>query len=227
MNNLSTFSSDQAPGKLQKGSRLLRLWYRMTSPPEPDESAPFEERELFRRGRTGSQISIFLFILVLISYPAALTGPHNPLLIIILTVDLFGLTLAMLLNRSKKVTVAGIVVVLCMTVSPIVDILTIPGGVNTSALTVFVLLVLPLMCAVSFLSPWWVFPIAAINSLFALYALLIMPSSGELHEVLKVGFPGIFTPILLSQAIVSIVSFLWVRGSAGSRHSWRGSSAAR
>ncbi len=55
--------------------------------------------------------------------------------------------------------------------------------------------------------------VATGNSLFTLYALQLVPSSGELHEVLTVAFPGIFTPILLSQWIVSIVGFLWVRGA--------------
>jgi hypothetical protein len=69
------------------------------------------------------------------------------------------------------------------------------------------------MCAVSFLPPWWVFVVAAGNCLFTLYVLRFMPTTGELHEVLKVAFPGIFTPIVLGQGIVSIVAFLWVRGA--------------
>jgi len=191
---------------------MLQLWYRIASPPEPDASAPFEERELFRRGRTGSQISIFLFILLLISYPAAFAG-SNSLLIAILTIDLFILTLAMVLNRFRRVSIAGIMVVLCFTASPTVNILTTPGGVNTSALPIFGLLVLPLMCAVSFLPPWWVFVVGAGNCLFTVSVLKFMPSSGDLHEVLKVAFPGIVTPILLGQGIVSIVAYLWVRGA--------------
>jgi hypothetical protein len=146
------------------------------------------------------------------SYPAAFAG-SNSLLIAILTIDLFILTLAMALNRLRRVSIAGIMVVLCFTASPTVNILTTPGGVNTGALPVFGLLVLPLMCAVSFLPPWWVFVVAAGNCLFTLFVLMFMPSSGELHEILKVAFPGIVTPILLSQGIVSIVAFLWVRGA--------------
>ncbi len=194
------------------GAQILQLWYRIASPPEPDDSAPFEERELFRRGRTGSQISIVLFILLFISYPAAFAG-SNSLLIAILTIDLFILTLAMALNRLRRVNIAGIMVVLIFTASPTLNILTTPGGVNTSALPIFGLLVLPLMCAVSFLPPWWVFVVGAGNCLFTLYVLNFMPSSGELHEVLKVAFPGIVTPILLGQGIVAIVAFLWVSGA--------------
>lgn len=212
MGNFSTFSSNIAQEKRQKGPRLLRLWYRMTSPPEPDESAPFEERELFRRGRTGSQISIVLFILFFITYPIAFSKADS-LLIAILTINLFMLAFAMVLNRLKKVSAAGILVVLSFTAGPTASILTTPGGINTSALPTFNILILSLMCAVSFLPASWVFVVAAGNCLFTLYVLKFMPTTGELHEALKVGFASIVSPIVLSQGIVSTVAFFWVRGA--------------
>ena len=96
---------------------------------------------------------------------------------------------------------------------PTMNIVTTPGGINTSALPIFSLLVLSLMCAVSFLPPAWVFVVAAINALFTLFVLTSLPSSGELHHLLLTAFPGIATPILLSQFIVSIVAYIWVRGA--------------
>jgi len=227
MNNLSTspvispHGDDSQVPSLQPRQRqedkssqrgILQLWYRFTSPPEPDSSASFEERELFRRGRTGSQITIVLFILLFISYPAAFAG-SNSLLIAILTIDLFVLVLATVFNRLRMVNIAGVMVVLCFIASPTVNIWTTPGGVNVSALPIFGFLVLPLMCAVSFLPPIWVFVVAAGNCLFTLYVLGFRESTGELHQVLKIAFPGIVTPILLSQGIVAIVAFLWVRGA--------------
>ncbi len=191
---------------------LIQLWYWISSPPEPGASASFEERELFRRGRTGSRITIFLYILVFLSFPAAAAG-SNSLLVAILIIDLFVLTFAIVLNRFRRVSAAGIMVVLCMAASPTVNILTTPGGVNTSALPIFGLLVVPLMCAVSFLPAWWVFVVGAANCLFALYALKVLPSSGELHQVLNTAFPGIFIPIVIGQVLVSIVAFLWVSGA--------------
>src|SRR3989440_5088560 len=228
MNNLSLFPGNtpqrdpQVPSYLtqqrqrnesQEGmARILQWWYRIASPPEPPDSAPFEERELFRRGRTGSQITIILFILIFISYPAAFAG-SNSSLIAILTINLFILVLALALNRLRRVNIAGIMVVLSLIAGPTLNIVTTPGGLNTSALPIFSLLVLPLICAASFLPPWWIFVVAAENCLFTLYVLNFMPSSGELHEILKVAFPGVVTPIILSQGIVSIVAFLWVRSA--------------
>lgn len=195
-----------------EGNPVLRIWYQLTSPPEPDASAPFQERELFRRGRTGSQISIFLFLLIFISFPAAFAG-SNTLLIGILVANLVALAIAMGLNRLKKVNIAGVLVVIGVVVSPTANILTTPGGVSTSALPIFSFLVLPVMCAVSFLPPVWVFVVAAANCLFTLFALRFFQTTGELHTVLDSAFAGIITPIILSQWIVAIVAYVWVRGA--------------
>ena len=228
MSNLSTSPANTPPGDRQVSlhltqqrqrnkpfqglARLLQLWYRIASPPEPSDSAPFEERERFRRGRIGSQIIILLYAILFVSFPDALAR-SSPALIVIFVFDLSMLTLAVVLNRKRQVNIAGIIAALCFIASPTVDLLSTPGGVNTSVLPIFGLLVLPLMCAVSFLPAWWVFIVAAGDCLFTLYDLHFMPSSGELHEVLKVGFVGVVTPIVDSQIVVSIVAFLWIRGT--------------
>ena len=198
---------------LQGLTRLLQFWYRIASPPEPDDLAPFEEKEQFRRGRIGSQIIILLYIIIFIALPTVALGRSSPALLIIFAIDLFMLTVAVMLNRKRKVNAAGIIAALCFIASPTVDLLSTPGGVNTTVLPIYGLLVLPLMCAVSFLPPWWVFIVAAGNCLFAIYTLGFMPSSGELHEVLKVSFGGVVAPIINSQLAVSIVAFLWIRGT--------------
>lgn len=228
MSNFSTFPANTPTGDKQvstylvqqrqrnkplKGfARILQFWYQIASPPEPGDSAPFEERERFRRGRIGSQILILLFAILFVSFPDALAR-SSPALIIIFAIDLFLLTLAVMLNRKKQVNIAGIIAALCFIASPTVDLLSTPGGVNTSVLPIFGLLVLPLMCAVSFLPAWWVFIVAIGNCLFTLYTLQFLPTSGELHDVLKVGFTGVVTPIIDSQAVVAIVAFIWIRGT--------------
>lgn len=191
---------------------ILKSWYQLTSPPELEAHASFSEREVFRRGRTDSQISIFLFLLIFISFSAAFSG-SNSLLAIILILSLLSLMIAMALNRFKMVNSAGVMVVLGVIAGPVANILTTPGDLNVSALPLFGFLVLPLMCAVSFLPPRWVFVVAVANILFTVYALQFVSSTGELHAVLKVAFPGIVTPIILSQWVVAVVAFLWVRGT--------------
>jgi len=199
----------------RKPTGLLSTWYRLTSPPEPAKTAPFQEKELFRRGRTGSQISIVLFFLIFTSIPAAFgsDGKPNPLLIGILVVNLLILCLALLLNRMGQVNLAGVLVVLSVISGPTTYIVTIPGGINTIALPTFSLLVLSLMCAVSFLPPAWIFVVAAINVAFTLFALTSLHSTGELQHLLQTAFPTVATPILLSQIIVSTVAYIWVSGA--------------
>jgi hypothetical protein len=229
MNNFSTFPANTPQGEQRVPSsyltqqrqrkkspqglaRILQFWYGIASPPEPSASASFEERELFRRGRTGSQITIFLFLLLFISYPAAFQG-SNPLLVVLITIDLFIMIIATAFNRLGMINAAGSLAVLSVITTPTINILTTPHGLGTIVLPIFGMLVLPLMCAVSFLPAWWVFIVGAGNCVFSVWVLKFMPSVGELHEVLQVAFPGILVPILISQIIVSIVAFLWVQGA--------------
>lgn len=210
--NAETARQSERTASERSPAGLFSIWYRLTSSPEPARTASFQERERFRRGRTGSQISIALFLLIFISFPAAFAG-SNSLLIGILTGNLFALCLALLLNRLGKVNLAGIIIVIGVIFSPTTNIVTTPGGLNTSVLPIFGFLVLSLVVTISFLPPGWVFVVAASNSLFTFVVLKLLPSSGELHNVLQVAFPGIVTPIILSQWIVAIVSYLWVRGA--------------
>lgn len=229
MSNLSPFPANTPPGEPQASlyltqqrqrnksfqglARLLQFWYRIASPPEPGDAAPIEEKEVFRRGRIGSQIILLLYVIILIALPGDALQRSSPALLIIFIIDLFMLTVAVVLNRKKIVNAAGLIATLCFIASPVTDLLSTPGGVNTSVLPVFDILVLPLMCAVSFLPPWWVFIVAVGNCLFTVYILKFLPTSGELHEVLKDGLSGIVVPIIDSELSVAIVAFLWIRGT--------------
>ncbi len=192
--------------------KLFRGWYRIASPPEPSPSASFEQRERFRRGRTGSQIALAVLVVCISALPAAFRGT-NLFLTVILSFGLLAIFGAIALNRMGHVTLAGIIIVMAITISPVSDILTTSGGLSPAVLPVFSILVLPLMCAVSLLPAWWVFVVAIGNSLFTLYTMLYMPHSAELNAILKVSFVSIVTPIILSQLIVSIVAYLWVTGT--------------
>jgi hypothetical protein len=96
---------------------------------------------------------------------------------------------------------------------PVLNIVTTPGGLGMAVLPLFGLLVLPLLCAVSFLPPWWVFVVALGNCLFTWSALIYLPHTAELDAILAIAFAGIITPIILIQIIVSIVAFAWVQGT--------------
>ncbi|QBD82959.1 hypothetical protein EPA93_46160 [Ktedonosporobacter rubrisoli] len=222
MKDLFTHSVDnsrgdaKAPSYLtvqQRESKAFRWWYRLASPPIPGNLAPFKEKELFRRGRTGSQIIPALYVLLIISIPASITST-NSLLVLIIIAGLLTLTVATVLNRLGKINTAGCIIVATFTAFPVANIVTTPGGVNMLGLPLFGLLVLPLVCAVSFLPEWWVFIVGLINLIFTFLVLLYFPQTGELSAILTIDFPGIITPIILVQIIVSIVAYLWVHSTA-------------
>lgn len=191
---------------------LFRWWYRIASPPAPADDTPFRERARFLRGRTGSQILPALYLFLLASLPTGFLG-LNSSVVIIVAVGFVALIIATFLNRMGQVNLAGFLVVATFMASPIANITTTPGGLNMMVLPLYSLLVLPLVCAVSFLPPWWVFVVALGNSIFTFISLIYLPQTAELNALLSINFAGIVTPIVLSQLIVSVVAFLWVRST--------------
>src|SRR5579883_1539609 len=109
MKNLPANSIDNVPqGEMLGGpvyldskpyqeSKALRWWYRLTSPSEPERSASFKELERFRRGRTGSQIILGLYLLLIIAVPADFVGT-NAYLIPIVIGAMISLMVATVLN---------------------------------------------------------------------------------------------------------------------------------
>jgi HAMP domain-containing protein len=222
MKNISARSLDAPQGDAQvplylttkprQESKALRWWYRIASPPAPRSAVSFQEMERFRRGRTGSQIILGLYFLLIISIPAGFIGTNIYLIPIVIGTS-FALLIATALNRLGKVNAAGVIVVLAFIAFPIINIVTTPGGLSMLVLPLYGLLVLPLLCAVSFLPPWWVFVVALGNSLFTLYSLTSLPRTAELSAILAIAFAGIMTPIILSQVIVSVVAYAWVQST--------------
>jgi hypothetical protein len=209
--------SDQLPSYLlgpdpAQEHPWLSWWYHLASPTAPKRSASFAEQERFRRGRTGSHIILALYVLIIMSYPAGAYG-SNPFLLVILGVVLLALMVATVLNRCGNVTLAGSIVVVAFIAEPICTIVTTPGGLNLLILPLYGLLVLPLLCAVSFLPPWWVFVVAAGNMLFTIVSLTLLPRTVELDTMLTLDLASVVTPIVLSQIIVASVAYLWVQGA--------------
>ncbi len=200
-----------APKSTQE-SAVLRWWYRLTSPSEPERSAAFKEQERFRRGRTGSQIILGLYILLIISTFTGFIGTNTYLIPIVIG-SAVALVVATVLNRIGKISLAGLIVVLTFIAFPILNVVTTPGGLGMEVLPLFGLLVLPLLCAVSFLPPWWVFVVALGNCIFTWYSLTNLTRTAELKAILDIAFAGVITPIILIQVIVAIIAFTWVQGT--------------
>lgn len=198
--------------KSRQESDLWRWWYSLASPVMPGSAASFKEMEQFRRGRIGSQIVLALYILLLLSIVAGFVGTSTYLIPIVIGA-FCALIVAMALNRMGKINIAGSIVVLTSIAFPIFNIVLTPDGLSILILPLYGLLVLPLLCAVSFLPPWWVFVVAFSNSLFTWVSLTYLPRTAELSALLAIAFVGVITPIVFSQIIVSIVAYAWVRST--------------
>ena len=199
--------------KAQQKRTILYWWYYLASPPEPEDTPSLKEMERFYRGRTGSQIILAFYVLLLIAVPVGFVGT-NIYFIPIVIISALVLLMGTLFNRFGSVHVAGAIVVLAFVGFPVANIVSNPDGVSMLTLPLYGLFVLPLLGVVSFFPPGWVFAMAGVNSLFTLGSLMYLPRTAELSAILSIAFAGIVVPIILSQLVISIVAYAWVRSSA-------------
>lgn len=187
--------------------RSFHWWYYLTAPPQAPATAPLAQREKARRGRLASVVLFFTVLLVLPAFPTAV---GNPVLLVTLLIVLSIDTVAFILNRFGRTTLAGVLVVVGIELGLGTSILTIPGGFGISNLATLDLLVQAECVTVSLLAPQSVFLVAFINSAFFVYVLTFSHVRPELASLLAVdGSRVISSPIIL-QIIVAIVTFLWV-----------------
>lgn len=210
-----TRSGGSQPAYLKKQSqsnRWFKWWLRLVCPPEPLESASFEDREIFRRGHTASYIILVQLGLLLASIPVVFNG-GSAVLDGMLAVTPFILLSAALLNRSKRVTFAGILLAFAAEAIPITNLSTSPGGLSPFGLTVFTLLVMPLMISVSVLPSLSVFALAVFNCIFMYLELTLFPRTAEMIFITHVALSAILVPLLLSQIVVACVGYIWVHNA--------------
>lgn len=191
----------------------LGWWYRLAAPAEPAISATLKQREAYRRGKL---ISIALLLLIVVMILVLLTVGIfvNHALIPNLAVMLVVFAIAVFMNRRGNVVVAGILVVLGLDLSIMLDFLSYPQ------LTVFLLplldlLVLPELFAVSLLPPRAVFVDALFHITFIVATLtFLFPQSAELHALLQTSsFQDALARPIVVQVAVAVISYLWVNSA--------------
>ncbi|HZT98476.1 MAG TPA: hypothetical protein VFA10_02380 [Ktedonobacteraceae bacterium] len=188
-------------------------WYRLAAPPEPPLSATLKLREAYRRGKL---ISIALLMLIVIITVVLFTvGVFvNHALIPNLVVMLGVLTVAVLMNRRGKVIVAGILAVMGLDLSLMLNFLSYPQ-MTVFLLPLLDLLVLPELFAVSLLPPRAVFVDAAVHILFIVASLTgLFPQNVELQALLHTTAiqDALARPIVL-QVLVAVITYLWVNSA--------------
>ncbi len=200
--------------KAPKQSRgLVGWWYSWTAPKAPEADASLAAREIDRRGRLASIILFFITFLGVVATPGIVFGSKNPYALISHPFSLMINVIALFLNRRGRVTAAGVLVVLSVTLSLMIS-LVVPGKVGVSSLPLFSLLALPELIAVSLLPAGWVFASALFNSLFVWANLSFLPHAKDLDQLLAQFRYGLIIEPILLYALVAVVTFLWVRSAS-------------
>ena len=188
-------------------------WYRLAAPPEPVTSANLKQRAVYRRGKLISiALLLQIVIIIVVLFTVGIFVNHS--LIPNLAVMLLVLAFAVFMNRRGNVIVAGILAVVGLDLSIMLNFLSYPQ------LTVFLLpmldlLVLPELFAVSLLPPRAVFVDALFHILFIVAALtFLFPQDAQLRAVLHTtAFQDAVARPIVVQVLVAVISYLWVNSA--------------
>lgn len=195
-------------------SDRLNWWYRFSAPPESISEGSFLGREMYHRGRL---ISIVLLLqLVLTSFLLVTIGIFvNRTIIPSFVVMAALLVVAALLNRRGHILYAGIIAVVAVDLSILLNISSY-HALSTFVLPMFDLLVIPELFAISLLPPRAVFIDAAFHICFTIAALtFLFPQSAELSALLRSSglLQALMRPIVMQMTVAAIAYFL-VRNTA-------------
>ena len=198
---------------VQTESQALRWWYSISAPRSVSANASLEQREVVRRGRVVSLILPVIIVLALLPIPAAL-ALGNPLFLLILSlVFLFDVIALFGLNRTGHVTAAGIVVVIGLELGVGISVLSLPGGLEPSNLSLFDLMVQSLVVAVAMLTPSIVFFIAGINVLFIIVVLYSSIPNPDLAHIVATSAESILPPPITLQIAIAWFTFVLLRST--------------
>ncbi len=188
-------------------------WYRFAAPSEPSSAAPFSQREAYRRGRLISLALLLQLAIVILLLPTV--GLFvNHALIPNLAIMVVLLSIALLFNRRGRVIPAGILAVVGLDLSLMLNLATYPT-LSSFLLPMLDLLALPELFAVSLLPPVAVFFDALAHISFIVASLtFLFPKSAELQALLHTSAlqDALARPIVI-QLLVAVITYLWVRSA--------------
>ena len=210
--NTAASTVEMVEQDLRRKGRMSR-WYRIAAPPEPSSTAPFSQREAYRRGKLISLALLLQLTIVILLLPTV--GLFvNHALIPNLAIMVVLLCIAVLFNRKGRVIPAGILAVVGLDLSLMLNVATYPA-LSSFLLPMLDLLVLPELFAVSLLPPIAVFVDALMHIVFIVASLtFLFPQSAELHALLQTSSlqDALARPIVI-QLLVAVITFLWVRSA--------------
>jgi len=204
---LKRAKESQFSRKRSAWSRLWEGWYRFSTPASPPADASLEAHEIVRRARVNSVVVLMLFLFNIPSFFAAVYGSNRGRiseLVLLSVVDI----IAIFLNKRGLVTVVGTLIWLSFSASIMTDIVTTPGGLSLTVISLFLLLILPQTLASVMLPPLFVFVSALLNILFCTLVVTFLPHPASMDALMPIAYAnGIFLPITVL-GITAVISFL-------------------
>jgi len=191
-------------------------WFRLSVPPEPPASADFATRDRARRGRLGGSL---LFGLLLLMILAVFIGLGDPASLISALIGLGAVVVAMILNRSGFVNIAGLIMVALPALVIVLSIVGAPSGqLDTLYLPLFDLLAISIVIAATLLAPPAVLLVMLAAIGFTVADILLQPHVASMNPLYATS-DGLLTLIarpVAFQLIVGLIGFLWARNTVQS-----------
>ncbi|HEU5374782.1 MAG TPA: hypothetical protein VFV38_05040 [Ktedonobacteraceae bacterium] len=159
--------------------------------------------------------SFFILLLVIIALPVPLIV-HDWVLFFTLLGVVAAQLFALFLNKRNYLMQAGIVSVCASDLGLAIAVLSV-GKLTPYSLPLFDLMVQPECVAVSLLPPKSVFLVAMLHCCFFAAVVLFLPHTPAFDQILGTqGYDALLRP-MITQLIVAIVTYLWVRSHQKTR----------
>ncbi|HEX5159099.1 MAG TPA: hypothetical protein VFW17_17960 [Ktedonobacterales bacterium] len=191
-------------------------WFRLSVPPDPPASADFATRDRARRGRLGGSL---LFGLLLLMILVIFIGLGDPATLISALIGMGAVIVAIILNRSGFVNIAGLIMVALPALVIVLSILGAPSGqLDTLYLPLFDLLAISIVIAATLLAPPAVLLVTVAAIGFTVADILLQPHVSSMEALFQTS-DGLLTLIarpVAFQVIVGLIGFLWARSTVQS-----------
>ena len=195
---------------------LFGWWFRLTVPPEPPASADFATRDRARRGRLGGSLLLGLLAITILT---VFIGLGDPATLISALIGVGAVIVAIILNRSGFVNLAGLIMVALPALVIVLSILGAPNGeLDLLYMPLFDLLAISIVIAASLLAPPAVLIVTLAAVGFTIADILLQPHVATMDALFQ-SSDGLLTLIarpVAFQIIVGSVGFLWARSTVQS-----------
>ncbi len=184
-----------------------------TPVPVPVTNVTVAVRDRFQRKQIVNATLLVIVLFQLVNLPGALMM-HSAMDIGTVVLGLALCGVAALFNQVGKITIVSILLIAVVDLGCGLMLLTSPMGLDVSDLSVFDVLLVSELIAVSLLPAISVFPVALSNILFILAVIALMPHTMNLNMMLEsnMAYNTIVQPVSL-QIVVAVVSYIWVRSA--------------